>query len=911
MEKFLFKLEKFRRRWQAAMIRCIMLEFSGWLVFSLACLCWLDFFFAFDSGIRIIMSCLCLAALSLWLGFRISVVLRITRKDSAIYADNLLKNPRRDILSALEIGSARTDTSPLSAYLARKGVEDATKHLTSIEGVPLHRLPRSIRKRLLLIYGLAIIPALLNPGATSTLVSRFVFPHADIPPYSAFVFTIKPENPDVIYGDDQVIHVAVTGGKISKPIRFATRKAGHILESPCFQAEDGNYVQRLERVMQPMDFCFLLGNARSKWHHINVLYQPKVISGRIRLIPPEYTNRPEKIFELGSEPLEGLKGSRVEMTLQSNRPLKNGFLSIQSVDAGGHSETIPGEVSGHHQISCKWEIKTSAHLTMMIFDILGTPANEPLKILQTLQPDQKPVVTLAEPQIFSLATPNVKIPVTAVIEDDIGINQCFLYKALKGYQSRTEPVSILSGETTHEINREIDLTDLGVEPGQVIELFMEVTDTNPELTGSGASDIARIKIISEDEYAKMVRARTTIDLFESRFRNVAEGYTSLIFMLQEIKTDLENDRMDPEKIDEKTGKLLSDIKAMNDEINQLANDFSAFDLEKRLSQSSVEMAHHFERIIKDSGWKSTDRSLRLKAVSDALKLLRNDHKESHDLENKAIEAATVGRVMELAVKYRNLIDRQRIITGRLKQYADFKRQEFIARPMVELEASIRNDLKDTMDQLTLLARALPPEYMALRQSALDFVNKVERAGILAPMQSCENACINEQPREAWNHAATALDKMEEVLGSCNSSCFGQICSNEIRFKVPDDLSLTMTQMLESLLQQYAQGVGWGNGFGSAGVGIAGAWEGSYLNGYSAFSFPVYGPERKNPFSSAASATGENGRQGTGQGVIRKTHFKESIKDNVKEQTGGTGFFMGTVPARYQDAVKSFYSGEVQ
>ncbi len=177
------------------------------------------------------------------------------------------------------------------------------------------------------------------------------------------------------------------------------------------------------------------------------------------------------------------------------------------------------------------------------------------------------------------------------------------------------------------------------------------------------------------------------------------------------------------------------------------------------------------------------------------------------------------------------------------------------------------------------------------------------------MAACESACLDEQPRQAWRHATTALEKMEAALQACQGSCFAGICAGGITFKVPDQLSRTMAQMLESLMTQYSQGVGWGSGTGAAGVGIAGAWEGAYLNGYSAFSFPVYGPERKNPFSSEAAADANSNGPGSGRRVGREVSYHETMREKDKDQTGGAGFSMEEVPPRYREAIKSFYSGE--
>lgn len=912
MDQFFSELERFRRRWQRGLLRCALLELLGGSAAVVALLCWLDFFLVLEPAVRIILNSAGLAGLLAWLGFRLIRIFRIDARGSAVFADTLVKSPRREILSALEIGAPQADPSPLQAYLAQQGVAAAGKRLAELSPVRLDRLPAPVRKRLILVLAVSLLPAMFNPGAASTLMRRCLWPTADIAPYSPYVFTITPETPEVIYGADQVIHLSIGGAAVDRPVRFATRKGGQILESSCFQAGPQEYVQRLDRLMQPLEFCFRVGKARSAWHRVKILYQPHVVSAQFRLMPPAYTHRPEGSFELGSEPLKGLKATRVEMTVQSNRPLKRGDLTIEPADGGAHRRIVHGDLSGPNTVTCRWEIGSRARLSLMIYDILGTPAKEPLVIRQELIPDEKPAVALTRPLTFSLATPGIKVPVAATIEDDIGIRRCDLFRSLKGYRSRAVPVDIEPGSAAHDFASELDLASLGVVPGEVIELFLEASDTNPDLTGSNASDIARIKIISEAEYAKMVRARTTIEAFEGRFRIVAEHYTSLIDRLEKTEAELRDGRLTREQARRRIDRLHAMRETVSRSIKAMADDYAAFDLEKRLSRTSAAMLEKLDRAFDHPGWTASDSKERLAAVVNAVNRLKGLEAQSRSLRKDAGEVAAVSRVMAMGAWYRSLLDRQKIHVGRLGKYVAVDRKGFTPRPLAQSQASIRGDLKALGEKLESYARQLPSGYDLLRESSLEFVQRLRALQIPATMQAGENACLNDQPRQAWNYAGEALEKMEEVLRACKSKCFARICSGDIGFKVPDPLSRTMSQMLEGLMAQYSQGVDWGDGTGAAGVGIAGAWEGSYLNGYSAFNVPVYGPERKNPFSSEATAEdADRSGPGAGRGVARQVSFHEAIRDDEKDGTGGAGFSMDAVPARYRKAVNSFYSGEQQ
>lgn len=912
MQRFLSELHHFKRRWQAGLLRRIGVAFAGWFAAVWAGLCWLDLLLAFGPFARCIVGGVFLTALMVWLGVHIVRIVRINEKQSAVHADTLIKSRRREVLTAWEIRHSSEGSSALTSYLADKGIAIALDHLRSLRHHRLNAIPKSVKRQLAVCLAVALLPALLNPRAAMILSSRYLRPYADIPPYSAYEFTITPENPEVIYGADQVITVSISGKAVSEPVRFATRKGGQVLASECFKADPDTYVQRLERVMQPMSFCFLLGNARSRWHRIDVLYQPHVTAVHIRLTPPAYTEKQPSTFGLGAEPLSGLKGSRVAMTIDSNRPLKQGDLTITPAIPGEHTQTIAGEITSHNKITFQWEITSRAQLSAMIYDILGTPAKEPLKIVQAAIADEKPAVSLGEPLAFSLATPNIKIPILASIEDDLGVRRCDLFRALKGYRSRAVPIDLVPGAANHEIQGELDLARLGVEPGQVIELFVEATDTNPDLTGTVASDIARVKIISEAAYAELVRSRTTIAAFESRFQQLAENYNTLVESIDEARSALQHNRWSDETAKEHMQQLHSQVQAAATGIKQIADDFAAFDLEKKLSDSAGKMAEHLEAALAHDGWQASDKASRLAAVTDSLERLNGQAGIIRQLKKNADEIAAVSRVMAMGVLYRTLIDRQKVLVGSLAQYAAGERRASSPKALADAQATIRKNLNEMTATLTRLAQQLPPSYEALRASALDFINKLEVLDIPTPMTAAEKASRNEQPRKAWRQATRALEKMQDVLRQCKGGQFAQTCNGNISFKVPDPLSRTMSQMLESLMKQFGSGVGWGDGVGAAGVGLAGAWEGSYLNGYSAFNMPVYGPERHNPFSSAARSTdGKMDGGAAGRGIVPKVKYNETIEESQKEKTGGESFFKEMVPPRYREAVQRFYGEDKQ
>ena len=904
------ELARVRRGWQRGLAIAAMLELVSYAAVALAALCWLDLLLALPGPGRIVGATLAAGALLAWVAGRLAHVARFGRRKAAVVADRMLVSRRREVLSALELQQAAARApSPLLAYLVDRCRRSATERLHAlVRPRPAGRM-RAAYRRFYLGLAMALVPALLNPRAALTLAGRLLLPGADIPPYSRYAFTVSPKNPQVVYGADQVISVQVSGAPVRRPVRFVTRRGSRIHESACFQASPTEYAQRLERLMQPVEFCFRIGKARSRWHTADVLLQPHLESADLELTPPAYSRKPVRAFPLGEEPLAGLRGTRVRMTVRSNRPLSRGAITLKAAEGKPHIEEIVAEQGGTpNELTFAWVLESGAHLSVMIYDILGTPARKPLKLVQERLPDRPPVVTLSEPAPFSLATPTVKVPVLADVEDDLGLRRADLFRNVVGYRGRRRPATLATGTLRCEVTDTLDMTRLGVTPGQVIELMVEAADTNPNLTGIGASGVARIQIISDEEYAEMVRARTTVEAFRSRFLALASQYDELLRAMETLQKDLREGRLTPEEARARMKALQAGAQAAGKAIRRIAEDFAAFDLEKELAKVASELTARLEKGLRHAGWQSNDPAEMQAALDECLAGLRPAREPVRRVVQQGFDAAAVSRVMALAARFRALVSQQEMLVRRLERYAGGERQLLNPRVMAEQQDKIRKGLKQFVADLEQRAGALPDGFEELGKSARAFLEALEGLDIPAPMTSCAGACRNEKPREAWNHATDALERMRQLLAKCGGGCFGGMCDGKLRFSVPDKLGGTLSQMLRSLLQQYATGVGYGD-VGAAGVGMRGASEGANAGGYSALNVPVYGPQRSNPYASmAAGGHGGDGAAGRGQGGVGSELVRETM-DSRPGRTTGKGLSMTMVPGRYREAVKAFYGEE--
>ena len=157
--------------------------------------------------------------------------------------------------------------------------------------------------------------------------------------------------------------------------------------------------------------------------------------------------------------------------------------------------------------------------------------------------------------------------------------------------------------------------------------------------------------------------------------------------------------MSPAETAERTDRLYAEVKAVAKAVQALADDYAAFDLEKKLAQTAADVAQDLKTVLEHKGWTSSEPDERLAAIVDAHAQLNKSAAQNRALEKDAREVAAVSHVMAMGAWYRSLLDRQKVHVSRLGQHAMVDRKGFAAAPLAEKQASIRTDLIALTDKL--------------------------------------------------------------------------------------------------------------------------------------------------------------------------------------------------------------------
>jgi hypothetical protein len=680
------------------------------------------------------------------------------------------------------------------------------------------------------------------------------------------------------------------------------RHGGKSRRTACFQESGRRYAQRLERVVSPVEFCFTTGKARSRWHAVNLLLQPQIAVATVTLTPPAYSRLAPKQFFIGSEPLAGLKQSRVELSVMSNRPLRDGELVVRPKDELGGERVVTGTKAGENSVRFEWTLDEPAEIAVSIRDLRGTRSGDTLRFEQNLTPDQPPEAVISEPAGFVLATADATVSFSGRAEDDLGLRRVELVRAVVGYRDRVKTLGLTGPDRTFRFEDRLDLKKIGAMPGQTLEFYLEASDLNPNAMGMTASEVARVQVISDDEYGTMLRVRTSVAEFLRRYQAIRKSINSLKVSLKNLQDAAEAKPENRAAVETALQAAKDAYDAATKFFERLAADFPAYDTEKDLQQTLpffVETLRDHRKELEAIQPGAPG----LTAMADEMRqLLGGKEATLEEKIGRAEQAALLGRVFECAAQFKAILRRQKEVVRRLDRLAETARVEDVKwlATLGRRQNEIREELVKLVSDLSERARALPETYAVLAGSALEFAERIEREEITELMRQVAAAAENHDAKKARAFAANAMEKLEQILKDCRETAFGGLCQGEMKFEVSEMLTATLEQMLTAILMQQ------GND-GEQGMDVGGDDDGYGTGGFSPLNIPVIGPDRMR-FPDAGGAGGAGGGSDASCPAVPGVRPEASEKMSVEEKAGVSGRSLPpeAVPEKYRDAVKRYF-----
>lgn len=450
--------------------------------------------------------------------------------------------------------------------------------------------------------GLLIISLLVLFPVTRVELLRFLDPYGGHAPFSfTRIDWIEPEErAEVEYGDPVIVHVKTAWHRpdslflsfhpVSDPDQVTTLTM--------IPKEGSRFTQQIPRVEEVIQVVAHTGNRRSSSsaREVGIILTPRLEEARVTTHYPDYTglDSRERGYDFGS--LTALEGSRLEFSLQSNRPLSGGIVRFSPPEGPPvEVELTPGD-EDPRTVSGILPARSSGTLEFDLRDIDGRGLRERPVGRLALSLDLAPRIHFDTPEGDALVSEDFVIPVRASVHDDYGIGTFRIHRGVNEFYSSPRLPGVEMGERSAEDQFELDLAALGARAGETLCLFADASDSRPGEPNYSRSDVVRLQVISAQEYQQRLLKETRIAALTEKYGHLHDRLTDQINKqaaldeairkarekLQETASSGTEEEL--EQLVRQQQQINRDLKALTEEMEALADTRKLYDVEEAFAE---------------------------------------------------------------------------------------------------------------------------------------------------------------------------------------------------------------------------------------------------------------------------------------------------------------------------------------
>lgn len=247
-------------------------------------------------------------------------------------------------------------------------------------------------------------------------------------------------------------------------------------------------------------------------HLVYVTDRPTFDAFSITIIPPEYSKLEATSQEGNIATIQGLKGSTLQVNIQSNRELKEAFFVFNNTKKSMNTFGKLAEGS--------FILENEGEMTIHLLDARDISNRDPVPYHVQILPDHSPILdVLSPPPIIELGN-TMTIPIQLKIEDDYGFSELQIGYEIKrpAFLEMDPYVSIFSvpgikqDTLSQEIIMDWDLSDFSLLPDDEVHYHFELYD-NDNISGPkktlSSTFIARLPSLA-DLYESMEEEQSTL-----------------------------------------------------------------------------------------------------------------------------------------------------------------------------------------------------------------------------------------------------------------------------------------------------------------------------------------------------------------------------------------------------------------
>jgi predicted Zn-dependent protease with MMP-like domain len=627
---------------------------------------------------------------------------------------------------------------------------DAIEKNDLCDAVTFRRPAQTIRS---LVYGLAFFTILyiVSPAHFGNAINRVLHYGTEFKSPSIFSLNIEPGDIEAIRGDSVTIRVSVEG-EPQPAVSLYTRGEGQVsFEEFKLEGVDGRtFTHTINQVRRNTEYYAAQREERTSSHKITVIDRPSIRHLSVRLTYPRYTGIPERTLEDNAGTITTLRGTRIHITVTSNKTLAHARLSFR--EAGDLEMTTQG-TAAHTEFT----VRDNDSYTVQIEDTDGITNSNPIEYTVRAIADEYPVIAIVQPGEDRTIDENLVLPLLFRIQDDFGFSGLQLGYRL--VQSRFEPerteytyvdLQLPSDASNDEVIEHLwNVRGLNLSPEDVVSYHAVVYD-NDTVSGPkrSQSDSYLFRLPSLDEiFAEVDRQhRQSRDELEYSVEEARELRRELEEIQRELR--LAQHEMNWER-QQRMQEMLDRYDALQERLEETGQELDTMidEMERQqvLSRETLEKYFELQELyeqLSDPEFKKAMEKMReaidrmdpneLREAMRNVTVNEEQFRQSIERMLNLLKRVQIEqKVDEILKRAEQMIDEQASLSDELAAAAD-------ADP--ELTAQLSEKMEDLQRQLEQLERALEE----LRQRMEEFPAEMPLGELSKTMQEMSEADLNEQ-----------------------------------------------------------------------------------------------------------------------------------------------------------------------
>jgi hypothetical protein len=294
---------------------------------------------------------------------------------------------------------------------------------------------------------------------------------------------VDPGNKLVRRKADQIITATLTGFQAPQVRLFARYKSASKWEEAAMVPRSSGtaYEFLFAALPEPVEYYVEAAGVKSKTYKLDVADLPGIKNIKVTYHFPSWLDMKDAVEDPGGD-LRAVAGTVAELTVETDRPLKNGEIlmddgsriALQSNDGNFVTARVPVEKDGMYHFAAT-ERGESVRLSEDYF-------------IEARQ-DQAPTVKIVTPRGDAKVSPIEEVTVTVEAADDFALESMELHYSVNGAPEKT--VNLLPNKGVKEANGKtvISLEDYKLEAGDVVSIYATARDAR----NTARTDIAFIE----------------------------------------------------------------------------------------------------------------------------------------------------------------------------------------------------------------------------------------------------------------------------------------------------------------------------------------------------------------------------------------------------------------------------------